>query len=46
MKVANFEEILNKEIHELTAETHDAKKAKQFEIQTKIVFDNITRVLY
>jgi len=44
IKAANLEKALAKELHELNAETSNAVKAKQFELQAKILFGGVVRV--
>jgi len=44
IKAANLEKALSNEINELNTETQNAVKAKQFEIQAKILFGGVVRV--
>lgn len=44
MKSSKLEDILHHELSQLTAETETAKKAHQFGIQTRIVFNGVLRV--
>jgi len=46
MKEAYLENILHKEHRELNAETKQAVKAKQFEFQTRNMFEGVVKVYY
>jgi len=44
MKAAYLEKIIHKEQMELTAETKEAVKAKQFEFLTRNMFEGVVKV--
>ena len=46
IKVKVLESQLNREVYDLSMEEIQARKARQFHVQTRIVFDDIIKVDY
>jgi len=46
IKVNGLEDLLNRESHDLSMEETQARKARQFHIQTRIVYDDVFKVIH